>query len=647
MSNGIKGFSFSDSEKRIVTLLADALIPPTPKLPQKPSDLNLAADVEDKLFYASGTMRNLFRWGLRYLENRARLFRFQFKSFSEMGEKLRENYLDSCFESPLLHRRMLMRVFEAFILTNYYAHPEVARTIGYQVKLPNKTPSSALYGDRVILSLPRDETIEADVCIIGSGAGGAPIAADLAAAGLRVVILEEGGRFDLSDFKDDALDRSKRMYRDGGITTTVGIPPIVVPLGRTIGGTTTINSGTCFRTPPKVFEKWRNLHGLTELNEEVMGPYFEKVEKTIHVTPVPEEILANSARVIRRGLEKMGLKGEPLKRNVNGCEGSGLCCFGCPTDAKQSVQLNYIPQALAQGATLYAHCKVQRLLCEKDEVKEVIAQFHHPLTGEKGARLNVRAKVVVVATGTVQTPLLLKASGVGGRSGQLGRNLTLHPAGKALGLFDEEIRGWEGVPQSYSCADYTDQGIMFEGAFTPPSVAAPVFLLRGIEHKRAMENFSHMASFGFMITDESRGRVVRKPNGEALIFYSLGKNDQRKFIEGTVLLSRMFFEAGAKEVYLPVHPLPKITSIDEVSRLYSMKIKARDLDLLAFHPLGTCRMGKDPARSVLDPQGRVHEMKNLFVCDGSVFPSSLGVNPQVTIMAFSHRMGDYLKSRYF
>jgi len=346
-------------------------------------------------------------------------------------------------------------------------------------------------------------------------------------------------------------------------------------------------------------------------------------------------------------MEKMGLKGAPLRRNVKSCEGSGLCCFGCPTDAKQSVQLNYIPDALKHGAKLYANCKVEKLMKKGGRVEEVYARFIHPTTHEKGPVLKVKAKVFVVAAGTIQTPVLLKGSGIGKRSGQLGRNLTLHPTGKALGLFDEEIRGWEGVPQSYSCADFADQGIMFEGAFTPPSVAAPIFLLQGEAHKRVMENFSHVASFGFLVTDESRGKVVRKPNGEALIFYSLGKADLKKCIDGIVLLCRMFFEAGAKEVYLPIHTLPQISSAEEISEIYALNIQPKDLDILAFHPLGTCRMGTNPKTSVIDSNCRVHEMENLFICDGSIFPSSLGVNPQMTIMAFSHRTAEHILKSFF
>src|SRR5262249_40214344 len=153
------------------------------------------------------------------------------------------------------------------------------------------------------------------------------------------------------------------------------------------------NSGTCFRTPEGIFEKWRLQFGLDEISSEALAPYFEKAEGTIHVMETPEEILGGSARGIRRGMEKMGLHGAPLRRNIKGCEGSGLCCFGCPTDGKQSVQLNYIPQALQDGARLYAHCRVEQVRTEKGRAVEAVARFVHPITREKGASLRVRAKV--------------------------------------------------------------------------------------------------------------------------------------------------------------------------------------------------------------------------------------------------------------
>ncbi len=635
------------SELKILSIFADTLIPSTQLLPEKPSELGIPEMVNDFLHYSSWVVAKTFRFALQYLEMRAYFFHSSMKRFSQMSDEERATYLESWQHSSKLHRMTLIRVLEAFVLSNYYSHPKVTEKIGYIAKLPNKTPSKSLYGDNVILNLPQNDLIEADVCIIGTGAGGAPMAAELAKAGMKVVILEEGGRFDLSDFKGDPVQRCKKMYREAGLTTTIGVPTILVPTGRAIGGTTTINSGTCFRTPDVVFKKWQENYGLNDITAENMAPYYERVEKTINVVEVPEELLGNSARLIRIGLEKMGIKGSPLKRNIRGCEGSGLCCFGCPTDAKQSVQLNYIPQALASGAKLYAHCKVQKLNHQNGRVTEVEAQFVHPITREEGSKLKVKAKIFVVAAGTINTPLLLKGSKLAGSSGEVGKNLTLHPAAKAFGLFDQEIKGWEEVPQSYYSSAFSDRGLTFEGIFTPPSVGSTTLLLKGKEHKQAMENYSHLASFGFLVMDQSRGRVWRRPNGEPIITYSLNKSDLKKMIDGTVLLSRMFFEAGAKEVYLPIHSFPKVKSIEEASQIYAENIKAKDLEVFAFHPLGTCRMGQNASDSVVDSYGKVHEMENLYISDGSIFPTSLGVNPQLTIMALSTRMADHIRQKHF
>ncbi len=631
-------------EKEILICFADTLIPPSPRIPFRPSELKAMDHVETVLLRnASPNVLKLFRWVLRYIEQRARFFRFCGKRFTRMSEKLRVEYLKSYYESRWTYRQLLFRLVEANVISAYYSQEAVAKQIGYSVKLPIKKPSQSLYSPGVKLSIEKNEELETDICVIGSGAGGAPLAAALASAGKRVLILEEGGRFDLNDFKGDAVERTAKMYRDFGLTAAFGKPFIPIMTGKTIGGTTTVNSGTCFRLPEAVFEKWRNEYGLSDLSVEALNPHFDKVEEVIHVMDVPEELLDPSSRIFRQGLEKLGLHGQPLKRNVKSCEGSSLCCFGCPTDAKQSMQLNYIPQALEHGAQLYGYCRVEKIEHESGKVTRVLASMIDPVTGEVKSSLRIKAKTFVLAAGALQTPLLLQASGIAKQSKALGRNLTLHPAGKALALFDQTVQGWQGVPQSFYCADYKKQGIMFEGAFMPPSINALSLLVRGKEHKEVMDQFEHVASFGFLISDESRGRVWRAPNGDRIVFYSLNKADLKRFVDAIEVLCRVFFEAGAKKVYIPVHPLPVLNSADEISKLQSAHLKAKDLEVLSFHPLGTCCMGIDPKTSVVNSYGKVHEMENLFISDGSIFPSSLGVNPQITIMAFSSRIADYIR----
>ena len=626
--------------------LAQVMIPSTSSLSISCEEVGVADKVEDALSYLLPHFRFFLKAALFYFEFRALFFRFSFKTFTKMNSAQQKAYLLSWQKSRLFFCKNIVRFLEFMAFTAYYSDERVGKKMGYETKLPKKNPSSSLYSPQVILNLDHDEKIEADVCVIGSGAGGASVAASLAKAGLKVIILEEGGRFDLKDFVGDASDRSKKMYRGAGVTPTLGTPPVIVPVGKTIGGTTTINSGTCFRIPSKIFRKWQSEFAL-EIQEEEMHPYFEEVEKILNVQPVPEDILGNSAKKIRLGFEKEGIQGKPLLRNVKSCEGSGLCCFGCPMDAKQSVQLNYIPMALEQGAKLYAHMKVEKLEHANSKIHSIQAVWTDPYTQEKGKNLQVRAKVVVLAAGALHSPALLSNSGLGGSSGELGKNLSLHPAGKVLALFDDEIRGWEGVPQSYYTEDFKDRGIMFEGIFTPPSLAATALLVHGEEHKKIMENFSRLACYGFMVTDESRGRVIPRKKGEPWVFYSLNKKDTRKFVEASHILCRLFFEAGAKEVYPSIQQKSRLKSMAGFQESEIESISAKDLEVLAFHPLGTCRMGSKAENSVLNSYGKVYGTENLFVADGSIFPSSLGVNPQVSIMAFATRTAEHIRKNYF
>ncbi len=205
-----------------------------------------------------------------------------------------------------------------------------------------------------------ERRVRADVCVIGSGAGGAPVAKELAEGGMRVAILEDGERFTTDDFTARPRDMSARLYRDAGQTATLGNVPVILPLGRGVGGTTMVNSGTCFRTPPPVLEMWDERFGLGELSEDTLDPYFRRVEREINVAQVPPELAGRNAAVVKRGADALGWHGDYIFRNVRGCVGSGVCTFGCPTSAKQHTGLTYVPRAWDAGATTYTGTRAGR-----------------------------------------------------------------------------------------------------------------------------------------------------------------------------------------------------------------------------------------------------------------------------------------------
>lgn len=463
------------------------------------------------------------------------------------------------------------------------------------------------------------DTLDVDVCVVGAGAGGAVVAAELAEGGARVAVLEQGPRHDADRFSARPPEMLARLYRDSGQTATVGAPPILLPLGRGLGGTTVVNSGTCFRTPPHVLERWADEFGL-ELDEASLRPCFERVERALSVTEVTPELAGANAEVARRGAERLGWSHGYLRRNARGCVGSGVCVFGCPTSAKQHTGITYIPRASAAGARIVTGADVREVCVRGGRARGVRAR----LAG--GRALEVRAPTVVLACGTIHTPLLLARSRLPDPSGQRGRNLALHPATAAFALMDEPVDMARGVPQSFYVDEFAAQGIMFEGVAGPPSYAAMALPLTGARHARAMASYRNLAQFGLMVSDASRGSV-RALAGAPVIRYDLGPEDLAKFRAGLVRLRELFMAAGAREVYLP---LP--------AGVRPENARARELKLMAFHPLGTARADARPTHGVTDGDLALHAVAGVHVADGSVVPSALGVNPQLTIMALATRL---------
>ena len=473
--------------------------------------------------------------------------------------------------------------------------------------------------------------LHADVCVVGAGAGGAVVAAELAEGGADVLVLEQGPWHDPDGFTAEPSQMLARLYRDGAQTLTLGTPPIVLPLGSGLGGTTLVNSGTCFRTPEHVLERWRHDFGLA-LDSEMLEACFRRVEEALSVDEVTPELAGRNAAVARRGAEALGWSHGYLRRNARGCVGSGVCVFGCPTSAKQHTGITYVPRAERAGARILTGVTVHNIEVLRGRVRGVRGVRGRLATGAQ-ADVEVRASRVVLAAGTIHTPLLLAANGLGGRSGQLGRNLSIHPATAAFALMDEVVDMARGVPQSFYIDEFASEGIVFEGVAGPPSYAAMALPLQGERHAAAMRSYRHLAQLGLMVSDSSRGHV-RMFAGRPLIRYDLDERDLSRFRVGLRRLHELLTGAGAREVYLP---LPEGVAPE--------RARAKDLRLFAFHPLGTARADADATRGVVDSDLQLHGIEGLYVADGSVVPSALGVNPQITIMALATRLAYHLLQR--
>ena len=538
-------------------------------------------------------------------------------------------------------RRLMLRTLVAPLKMAHFDDPDLYKRLGcvYETQKVKAEAKPAYFRERVHSQLDADLAIEVDVVVVGTGAGGAVVGRELAEAGLAVVFVEEGKYFDRADFNGRAFSMQQKLYRRQGATFSVGNTGIPIPLGQTVGGSTTVNSGTCYRTPDRVLARWRDDFGLEELAPDRVGSYFERVESVLGVAPAKKSLLGGNGRVIERGCNALGFtKHGPLRRNAPECDGQGVCCFGCPTDAKRSTNVSYIPLALKAGAELFTGARVSRIIVEGGRAVGVVA------TTRERHTLTIRAKAVVIACGAIMTPLLLEKQGLGGQSGQLGKNLSIHPAAGALAEFSEEIMPWSGIPQGYSIEELHDEGILFEGAMVPLELTMSATQHIGPELVRLAEGFDRVSSFGFMVEDTSRGRVSEL-RGQPMIYYSLTDQDVAHIKRGMDVLAQVFFAAGAHTVQTPINGFEILRGEADLQRLRRSSIKAWDLDLSAYHPLGTARMGRDPATSVVGPDHQVHDTPGLYVVDGAAVPSSLGVNPQVTIMALATRAAEKIAAR--
>ncbi len=470
-----------------------------------------------------------------------------------------------------------------------------------------------------------------DAIVIGSGAGGAFAARALARAGLDTVVVEEGERWSVERLRaSHPLDRFTGIYRDAGTTMALGNPPIALPLGRAVGGTTVINSGTCFAPPPAVVTAWHEEHGLAHADPERLGRRVADVEATIGVERASMEVLGRNGELTLEGAAALDWPSAPLRRNATGCRGACQCAIGCPNNAKGGVHLNALPQACEAGARIVSGLRVTRVLHENGRAKGVVARR------TSGDEIEISAALVVVATGAIPTPPLLRRSGLG-RHRRLGRNLSIHPAIGIAATFLEEVVPWRGVMQSVGIEQlHEEEGVLLEATSTPPGMGAISAPGYGAHLLGRLERAANTATLGAMIADEPSGRVfgARSP----LVAYRLARGDERRLRVAVEAMARVMLGAGAEAVELGggaprVHSEAQLPSAIE-------RLDVRRLRIAGFHPTGTAAAGSDPSRHPVDPDGRLRGIEGIWVADGSILPSCPGVNPQVSIMAVAAGVGE-------
>ncbi|HZI09336.1 MAG TPA: GMC family oxidoreductase [Myxococcus sp.] len=496
--------------------------------------------------------------------------------------------------------------------------------------------------------LTEDRTMTCDVCIVGSGAGGGVLGHELTRRGLDVVMLEEGGYRTRRDFDQTEATAYSTLYQELANRATDDLA-ISILQGRTVGGGTTVNWTASFRTPSEILDHWRDAHGVKGLSAATLAPHWDWLEERLHIREWPIEQANRNNQLLWEGLGKLGYSRGTVKRNVKACAALGTCGLGCPTDAKQSMLVTLIPDAVEQGMRLFANASVRKLEVDGRRVTAVHADVLDPRTDKpSGKKLTVKAKVTAVCGGAINSPALLLRSGLTG-NGRVGKRFFLHPVVTSTARFPERVDAFYGAPLTVYSRQFIDRGPgklgwLLEVPPIHPALAAASFPGFGTSHAEMMEKLPYANALIAITLDgvhpgDEGGTVSLRGEGEYTrlkVDYPLKPFHWEGFREALKTSARIQLAAGALEVY-SAHTQPVVMRGEkDVALLDTAPYEPLRCRVASAHQMGGCGMGGDPKTSVVDSTLRYWDSDNLFVVDGSIFPTGLGVNPMETILGIAH-----------
>jgi choline dehydrogenase-like flavoprotein len=525
-----------------------------------------------------------------------------------------------------------------------------------QSRLPDPFRAGLASGWRVIdaSTLTDDLTLEADVAIVGTGAGGGTAAEILTGAGLTVVMIEEGPLVTSSDFHMHESEAYPQLYQESAARKTKD-KAINILQGRCVGGGTTVNWTSIFRTPVATLAYWASEFGLSGFHSADLAPWFEQVEQRMHVISWPVEPNENND-VLRRGAQALGLSVGAIRRNVKGCWNIGYCGMGCPTNAKQSMLVTTIPVALARGATLLTRARARAFEHANGRVRALdCIGLDARGTDPTPRRIRVHAKTFISSAGAIGSPALLKRSGTPDPHDIVGKRTFLHPSLVSIGWMSERIDGFSGAPQTIYSDHFLEPaspdgpiGYKLEAAPLHPVLGATTLPGFGEAHARWMHElpYAHVAIAlmrdGFH-PESPGGRVELKRDGTPVLDYPLNDYLRDGARRALATMAEVQFAAGAKEV-MPVRPaaLSYKSWPEAREAIAALPLGPATANVVSAHVMGGCPLGPDPRRAVVDPSGRYRELQNLYVLDGSLFPTSIGANPQLSIYAITAKLASGL-----
>ncbi len=670
-------YGMTARERTVLAALCETLVPaleanpdPSGFFGRSATDLGVDGDIARIAeTYFGPEQRADFRRLLHTVESPALNFLLTGRParFTALSSDERERYLLGWARSRVAAKRQGFQAIKRLTAFLYYAklidgkiNPSW-QAIGYappddSERQRQRTPESL----RIVPIVPeREATFDADVCVVGSGAGGAVIAATLAEAGYRILVLEAGPFRTPETFAQREADCYDTMFQGHGLLTSKDLAFNVLA-GQTAGGSTTINWMTSLRPPIWALDEWEREAGMAGLTSPLFDALVDKVWSRLHVGT--EESQLNPCNdVLRRGCEALGYRPgidySVISRNARDCrQRCDFCVFGCVYSAKQSALASYLPDAYRSSARLLFDTKAEQIEMQDGEARGVDAVCRHD---GREIPIHVRARAVVAAGSAIQTPALLLRSGLSFRG--VGMGLRLDPTTALFGEFDEPIRAWKGPMQTMAVMRFQDSdeahhGPWIEVAPGHPGLSALAYPWRGgRDHKEAMTRLSRGANGIVLVRDWGEGRVRIDPRGEPVIDYRLDSRDARNLTRGLLEAAKIYRAAGALRI-ATLHlkdtsagdgktPLPAREFEAFLEQVRKAANGPNRLALFSAHPMGSARAGLSPKSSAAKPTGECHEVRNLWIGDGSILPTAPGVNPMISIMSVALRTAGFIKDR--
>jgi choline dehydrogenase-like flavoprotein len=655
----------SDKQRQTLATICDTLVPELPAenspadpiLTFAPVKLGLVERLEEA--YERITSADEKR-DLRLLLNAFEVGIFngitsgKWRAFSQLPLAEREALLERWADSPYFIQRKAFQSLKRLALFMAYTNmpDDQPHPVWEQIQYPGAPGGDATAPREITpLEIRDNTTLETDVLVIGSGAGGGVVAGELSEAGYDVIVAEKGGYYNEADFDGNELTGNENLYEKYGALASDDTS-IMILAGSTLGGGTTVNWSASFRTPDHVLREWKNTYGFTGATSDDFQRSLDAVSQRMNIN-TDESHLNGNNRVFEEGCKNIGYHVDVIPRNVKGCEDCGFCNYGCSFGAKQSTLKTYLKDAHERGTRIMVRANVRRIMHEGGKVKGAVVDVE----GADGRvhTLTIRAKRVVVSAGSIHTPALLMRSGL--TNPNIGKNLKLHPVTAIYGVFPEPIHTWHGPPMTRISKEFSDldngYGVALEVAPTHPGLFALAFPWQNArQHKELIAHMPYMANVIVITRDYYGGSISTDKFGNPVIHYRLHDYDKKHLMTGVLAALRVHQAAGAKRIFSPhndvlVYDNEDARGVSSFER-YLTQVEERGLEPNAFplfsaHQMASARIAGTPAQGALKPTGESWEIEGLYVADGSAMPTSSGVNPMVTILGLAHYIAQHVK----